>query len=209
MTTILASLRAGRKCVLDLGIENGLVVDTLQRRFPNSVVGVESSRPKADYAKTALDLDAAHSDLNVSHFPSAGRDVATASEVTEHVFDPLDLAKQLRRCLRSRGRILVGMDNFGFKIAGFLGPRFRKWVPHCHLSHFSTESLQRSPDPAGFRSQPTSAFFPWEFVLRSLLHKMAPPRAAATNSYTVAKELAGEKGAPYRLHTLRNYSDPW
>ena len=77
--------------------------------------------------------------------------MVTAIEVIEHVIEPVELLRELRRLLRPGGLLLLTTGNaepYRKNLA-----RWRYVVPEIHVSFFEPETLALALEKAGFRSQ--------------------------------------------------------
>lgn len=101
------------KRVLDIGCATGYLGRHL-KEAGNEVIGVEISAPAAEEARKILDqvhiFDIEYSWPEVLQ---GGRfDLAIAAETLEHVFDPLEVLKEIRQILAPNGEIIITTPNF-------------------------------------------------------------------------------------------------
>jgi len=152
---LLAAVEPGER-VLDLGSGEGF--------FAAALAGAGASVLAADVAEEPLRrAGAAHPELELKlleseaawDLPDAGFDVVWAGEVIEHVADTAGWMSEVRRVLRSGGRLLVSTPQLGrFElIAAALSRRAfeRRFDPRSdHLHHYSRASLAALMSDFGF-----------------------------------------------------------
>lgn len=109
--------------------------------------------------------------LGSCSFPAGSFDLVTLWHVLEHVPDPMDTLRQVRRLLKPDGVLLLEVPNFGCLEARWLGPHwFALDVPR-HYWHFTPETLRNAGTRAGFApvTVQASAWDRPSFALRFLL----------------------------------------
>ncbi len=96
-------------------------------------------------------------DLKAEYF-----DGAICCEVFEHLFDPLQAAKEIHRLLKPGGRVVAMVPNFGYH-AWRIQALLRSQVPHepedpeinrfngVHIRYFSTTTFSRLFTDSGFK----------------------------------------------------------
>ncbi len=132
---------------LDYGCGNGGLLRYCLEREKCQIVGFEEGWIKekvAGYSIRLLDSD--HLDTLDGNF-----DIVTAIEVLEHVADPLQVLKRIRRLLKPTGLFFYTTGN-----AGPFRNRLLSWryvVPEVHISFFEPETLALSLALAGFRPE--------------------------------------------------------
>jgi SAM-dependent methyltransferase len=149
-----------------------------------------------------------HGDLGSCPFEEGSFDLVTLWHVLEHVPDPVDTLRRVRRLLRPSGALLLEVPNFGSAEARQLGPRwFALDVPR-HFWHFSPGTLRAAGARAGFArlSIEASAWRQPSLAVRFLLSAaegFAPPGSGrARKALACARVLAG-RFLPDSLPTLR------
>lgn len=83
----------------------------------------------------------------------AGYDLVALLDVLEHVREPLGLLAALRSLLRRQGTLYLSVPNYRSPQARVLGSRWDQVTNPTHLFLFSTRSLTRVLELAGFRLQ--------------------------------------------------------
>lgn len=109
---VLAHVPAGAR-VLDVGCNTGELAEQMKRRLGCRVVGVEVQPAAAEIARSRLDevilCDA--SELTAVYPPSGDFDCVVASDVLEHLQQPLDVARALVQYLKPGGQMIVTLPN--------------------------------------------------------------------------------------------------
>jgi hypothetical protein len=93
------------------------------------------------YVSTSL-LDEFH--------PAAPYDVAVLSNVLEHSLDPGQMLLEVNRILADRGQVWISCPNSESWLRRVFGRSWINWHVPFHISHFSSQTLQRLLTEAGF-----------------------------------------------------------
>jgi len=129
---------------LDFGCGNGGLVRYCLEREKCHITGFEEGWIKEEVANCGIPLlDSGHLDALDATF-----DVVTAIEVLEHVTDPLQVLKRIRRLLKPGGLFFCTTGN-----ARPFRNRLLSWryvVPEIHVSFFEPETLAHALVLAGF-----------------------------------------------------------
>ncbi len=135
------------KALLDVGCGAGGSLKKLSA-YARSSLGVEPQRLARGLAeKLGLDVK-----TDLSEVPEASCDVATLFHVYEHITDPIEFLKQVRKRIRPGGKVLIEVPHSGdFLISflansAFMGHSF--WSEHIILH--SRVTLERFAKEAGF-----------------------------------------------------------
>jgi SAM-dependent methyltransferase len=135
--------------VLDVGCGNGSYLLRMAD-LGWETVGVDPDAAAVSVAR-ARGLTAIQGTVESAELLPASFDAVTLVHVAEHLPDPIRTFQRCRQLLRPGGRLIVivpnsvgrGSQNFGSAWIGWDAPR--------HLFHFSTRTLTRCCEKAGFR----------------------------------------------------------
>lgn len=142
----LNELKPGK--VLDVGCGDGKFLN-LMRRLNWEVYGLDFDPKAIESAKSKYGLDLHTGDLQSANFPDNNFDAVTLSHVIEHVPDPIELLKEVRRVLKPGGRLSVTTPN----AHSFGHQQFQRyWIgldPPRHLQVFTLAALGKCAQQAG------------------------------------------------------------
>jgi 2-polyprenyl-3-methyl-5-hydroxy-6-metoxy-1,4-benzoquinol methylase len=149
---LLAGLRPGLRDtrLLDVGCGVGSVVEAAQV-VGWTARGIDLS-PAAIMVARHFGLPCENVDLLAPELDDARFDLITASEVIEHVLDPVGFLERCRDLLDRGGLLYLTTPNFDSLSRRSLGERWRAINPE-HLVLFTRSSLIRTADRAGLRVQ--------------------------------------------------------
>jgi SAM-dependent methyltransferase len=163
------------KNMLDVGTGYGYLLLKFQQSHGLKATGVELSQEEALFARDQLNLDVRPCALSEAGLEKESFDLVTASEVIEHIIDPISFVHELAQYVRPGGVLMINTDNFESQVVRDMGASFPKWIPHCHVSHFAPESLQRCIETFdGLKVEAVTSFTTWENVVRAKLRKRKP-----------------------------------
>jgi ubiquinone/menaquinone biosynthesis C-methylase UbiE len=134
--------------ILDVGCGNGSFLE-IAKKFSRNVYGVDTS---ASCCRTCSEkgLTVCCGELEEVNLPTASFDVVTLFHVIEHVLDPRSFLAEVRRILKVGGGVVVRTPNIDSKISRVTG-RYWGWMnPPFHLNYFSSYSLSKILNNAGF-----------------------------------------------------------
>ncbi len=135
------------KNILEVGCGDGNFLSILQGLNVNAY-GNEPSRPFRELAlKKGLKVDDLFVDENYNH-PTAPFDAVVSREVMEHVPQPIEFLRNIRRVVKSDGYVLIEVPNFEKAIDQL---RYYDMFPD-HLSYFTRESLTAALLISGFKN---------------------------------------------------------
>jgi glycosyltransferase involved in cell wall biosynthesis len=140
--------------ILDLGCSGGLLAEKL-RGTGHYVVGVDHIEVPGvrDRVDRLVIADLAH---GIPEDAGGGYDLVIAGDVIEHVPQPIDLLRDIRRVLRPGGQVLLSVPNFSHwyprtRVAlGAFGYDRRGILDDTHLRFFTRRSLRRLVRATGF-----------------------------------------------------------
>ncbi len=191
------------KSYLDVGTGYGFLLKAIETKYGIPTKGVELSQKEAQYGINTLKVDVLPVLLAESELPNSSFDVVSCFEVIEHINNPVKFIAEMAQYVRAGGMMIVMTDNFTSKIVTKLGAEFPKWIPHCHISYFSPETLVRCIDSVpGLKIERQLSYTPWELIVRSLImmgRASKPPEQA----YSLENSIKTEMGGTYKFFMLR------
>jgi SAM-dependent methyltransferase len=154
--------------ILDVGSGKGLLLKKLQKNYPNShLYGVEPSRNALKFFhKFFPDVKIFEGVFEESPFLDKKFNLVVSNGVLEHVPNPVDFLKKIRRCVAENGFLYIGVPNFKNNPADLF--------TYDHLSRFTPDSINVAFQLAGFEivaSKVSDRRVPMWFVLKSVSEK--------------------------------------
>lgn len=154
--------------ILDIGSADGVFTKViLDKSGAKEIIGIDVLKKSVDWAnkhwKKNKQLKFRLGDAHKLKFNSNSFDAVFALEVMEHVFEPQEVFKEIKRVLKKKGYviILVPSDNFLFKIIWWFVTNFwwaRIWQD-CHVQSFSSRhTLAGELKKAGFKIEVDDRF---------------------------------------------------
>jgi SAM-dependent methyltransferase len=135
---------------LDIGCGSGLFLSVL-RQFGWSVQGVELSSAAAQFAKEKLGINVFAGELVDARFAPNSFDFVSLNHSLEHLPEPLELLREVRRILKPGGRLYVGVPNVASVSRRISKEYWLHWDVPRHLFGFSPQTLERILIAAGFQ----------------------------------------------------------
>ena len=148
--------RARGRRLLDVGCAQGFFLATARRRGWEAM-GIEPSRPMAEFATRELGLDVVHGRLDQVDLGARQWDVITFTDSLEYFAEPLrDIAKVLRH-LAPGGLIFAKVPNGEYfrlrhsfeKLFGRPGLADESFSPSRRVAHYSTRTLREVVSKVG------------------------------------------------------------
>lgn len=173
--------------LLDIGCGAGSILHAA-RRAGWDAEGLEVSRTAAEHVRSE-GFQVFCGELAEAAYPEAAFDVVTASEVLEHLTDPLPLLEEAARILRPGGLFWATTPHGRGLSARVLGTRWSAVCPPEHLQLFSLGGARRAVERAGFRrvSLRTRGCNPFE-IWHALRHLDAHRPTTEPESQVVERE---------------------
>lgn len=162
-------LGPGAHDVLDVGCGAGFFLDAC-RRAGFAVKGVEPSRQAACHAREELGLPVIEAFLDADLAAALDPvDVIAASEVLEHLPDPVGMLRLFHRLLRPGGLLLLSLPNDENPLQAAARQQLGLppwWIaPPHHLNYFTVASITALLERQGFSPINVQASFPMELFL--------------------------------------------
>lgn len=135
--------------ILDIGCGSG---DFLLKAKNNDwkIRGIEPDDRAARFSESSLGINIIHP-KQIVELENTQFDVITLWHVLEHVEDINEQARQLKRLLKTNGRLVIALPNINSFDAQYYG---KKWagldVPR-HLYHFSFQNIRQLLENHGFK----------------------------------------------------------
>ncbi len=142
--------------ILDVGCGDGTLARAIRAEWPAKVSGITHSAEEAGRARAVLE-SVWVTDLNRFEGEGLGRfDCVVCSHVLEHLVDPWQLLRLLRRHLNPGGTLLVALPNLLFwrNRLALLAGRFRYTegglMDQTHCKFFDWQTAAELVEQAGF-----------------------------------------------------------
>lgn len=146
---LLGRLHPGRGTLVEVGSSLGFILDFF-RADGWDVLGVEPDRNATRHAERRLGLRALTSTLEEARLPGALADAVVMLHVIEHVPDPLGTLREIHRVLKPGGHLVLETPRYDTLAFRALGRRERSLSCDGHIFFFTSETLRRSCERAGF-----------------------------------------------------------
>lgn len=191
----------GRRSLLDIGSGYGFLLDKVRSNGAGRVAGVELSNAQRNYSAQQLRIET-HGQMD--DIPRDDKfDIVTAFEVIEHIPAPREFIVRACEQLKTGGSLIIGTDNFASGVVNSLGHQFPKWIPHEHVSFFTSTTLRQLLEGCGtLKLAGVRSYTPWELLARQIIFRATSGRRGGkTYSYETERSADSERG--YRFFSLR------
>ncbi|MBL9176990.1 MAG: class I SAM-dependent methyltransferase [Verrucomicrobiaceae bacterium] len=174
ISTVRRLVRSGR--LLDFGGGTGKTALAAHAAGFSAIV-LEDSHKAVEYGRAHHSEIEWHEGKTIPDSIADGSlDVVTLFHVMEHLLDPRALLAQIHRKLRHGGLLVVEVPNWGSHMRCLRGLRWEFVLDH-HVNHFTSSSLARLVENAGFARRATefrrtfaiNEGQPWKEPLKKLL----------------------------------------
>jgi 2-polyprenyl-3-methyl-5-hydroxy-6-metoxy-1,4-benzoquinol methylase len=162
--------------VLDVGCARGDLLLAIRESGNARVAGVELAAQAADEARQR-GLDVRTGTLEEAGFPDDSFDTVVLSHVLEHVADPLETLREVRRVLAPGGAVVLWLPNAASVEARVLRGYWIGYDAPRHLTTFSVATLASTLERAGFRVRSVrheAIGLEWAWALRLWLRERWP-----------------------------------
>ena len=146
----LNSLHPQRGQLLEVGSGFGYLLAKF-REEGWAVTGCDPWRAACTFARTTHGIDAISTILENAGIPDDTFDVVILNHVIEHMTDPLQSLREIRRVLKPRGHLVIETPRYDTLMFKLLGRRERSLSCDAHIYFFTSESLGKLYGLAGFR----------------------------------------------------------
>lgn len=152
--------------ILDIGSADGVFTKViLDRSNADKIYGIDVLKSSVEWAKkhwkNNKHLSFTVGDAHKLKYGSSQFDAVFALEVLEHVFDPQDVLKEVKRILKKGGYavFLVPTDNLLFRMIWFVWLKFRgKIWKETHVQTYRRDYLPKLSKKCGFRVETNHKF---------------------------------------------------
>jgi SAM-dependent methyltransferase len=135
--------------ILDVGCGSGWFLEKMKSKGWE-VTGVEPSDAAGKLGRSR-GLRIITGTLEEAGLPSDHFDYVRANHSFEHMPDPNHALDEMRRLLRPKGKLLIGVPNFDGLVPRAFGKYWWHLAPPVHLHAFSPSTLRRLLKKHGFR----------------------------------------------------------
>jgi 2-polyprenyl-3-methyl-5-hydroxy-6-metoxy-1,4-benzoquinol methylase len=161
---------AGNARVLDVGCAGGAFPKAAQDAGLQ-VTGVEPSRWLAEFGRTSYGVDVRTGFLADQAFEAESFDVVTLWDVIEHLPDPRNVLREIRRVLKADGTLIINFPDDASVARRLLGRNWPMFLS-VHLIYFTPRTLAEFISREGFETIEVRPF--WQTLeLGYALHRAA------------------------------------
>lgn len=141
--------------ILDVGCASGWFLSRMAVEYPKaSYTGIDVYKDGVEYGKKKYKkLKLIVNDAHKMPFEKDSFDTVVCAEVLEHVVNPQDVLKEIRRVLKKEGVAVIEMDtgNLLFKLVWHWWTNLRHGVwENAHIQEFNTYKLKKMIENEGF-----------------------------------------------------------
>ncbi|HEC35768.1 MAG TPA: class I SAM-dependent methyltransferase [Anaerolineae bacterium] len=137
--------------LLDVGCGTGNFLAQMRKRGGWEVYGLDINWEAIEYAQRRFHLRVCSGVLEEAQYPSAFFDVVTLWNVLEHLHNPRQTLREVRRILHPDGILALSVPNGGSLDARLFGPYWIGLDPPRHLYTFTRKTLEQLLVQTGFR----------------------------------------------------------
>jgi SAM-dependent methyltransferase len=135
--------------IIEVGCSSGGTLNIL-KSFVGSVQGCDLDIEAIKFAKDNFDIN-----VEVSMYPSTlpnGNKLFIMSHVLEHVFNPLDTLKELRRMMNTGDYLFLAVPGLNMVAQGDYKNDLRRYFHIAHVTDFTSGTLANLSHYAGFKT---------------------------------------------------------
>lgn len=136
--------------VLDIGCGSGELLLLLKEKGCNAY-GIDVDEVTTNYLRNVMNLNVITCDIDFGiPFQDGFFDAVFMRHSLEHFHNPLEVLKEVRRTLKTNGKLIIGIPNIDSLTAKFTGEYWGDLDIPRHLFHFSTSTIKTLVNHAGF-----------------------------------------------------------
>lgn len=135
--------------ILEIGSATGYFLQAA-RTCGWEVYGVEICKKGVEYANKEFGIETFWGTLEEANYPPGYFDVIVMYHTLEHLPDPLDVLKEVKKLLREEGLLHISVPNVSCWERIIQGKRWGAFALPSHLYCFSPRTLQKLCKRAGF-----------------------------------------------------------
>ena len=137
--------------VLEIGCAKGEYLKSLRDWRGYQVIGLEIDKKSVEYAKKEYSLDVRGGELLSQNFPTNNFDIVIMNHVLEHLYNPLEMLKEIYRILRPEGLLVIKTPDFEVMERKFFKNYWFPYEAPRHIILFSESILKKTLSLLGFR----------------------------------------------------------
>lgn len=159
------------KTLLEVGASSGQFLKHILH-LVKKVDAIELDKDCCHFLQNELNISADNNYLRESKFAKNLYDVVCSFQVLEHVADPINFLKELRKSVARDGLIFIEVPNLRDPLLSTWGvEEYNKFFFHsAHLHYFTEFSLKRVAIEAGFKEEHIKISFTQDYNLLNHLH---------------------------------------
>ncbi len=198
-------LRRGQGRLLDIGCNEGRGLQ-IYRQNGFTAEGLEmNERAASEARKRGFQV---FTDSLETFQPEQLYDVAVLSQVLEHSVNPKEMLTHVARILKPDGQLWISCPNIQSWQRHIFGRYWINWHVPFHLVHFSSETLEKLLNEAGFgvisAKQATPALWVAHSIIARIFAKEGKPTRQLRNPILVASLMLVIRGLLFPLLWLGN-----
>lgn len=147
---LLGRLHPERGKLVEVGSGLGFQLEAF-RRDGWDVLGIDPDRNGCRHATQELKIPTYASTLEATNLQNASADVVVMLHVIEHLPDPLSTLREVYRILKPGGHLVIETPRYDTLMYKLLGSRERSLRCDGHIYFYTTASLRRTYQAAGFK----------------------------------------------------------
>lgn len=156
LKAVLSQIESEPKTILDVGCASGWFLSQLQQVFPQTkCIGVDVYSEAVKYGQKIYHrLTLKTADIHKLPFTHHAFDLTICTEVLEHVVNPSQVLREIKRVTKPNGEIIIEMDsgNWLFRLIWSFWTELKGKVwTSAHIQTFDAKKLKRTIEKAGLK----------------------------------------------------------